>query len=256
MPFLSSKWCHCPCNNGIVALDLQQCCCPWSATALLPFLQWHCCHTQASVIALIAMALLSSLVRRHPCWHCNGVVALIAMALLLLMCRRLCCHCNGDCRSCCNDVSTIVKLAWSSSWCCCPCNNEVVAVINAHASLLSSRSPLSCWCCCPQYASISVLVARASLPLLCFCFADNSQASSPLLSWHILSRQQRGRPRRRQRQHQRNKGNNASTTWASMPAEWGWWCQHKEGDNASAVDDASMMRANASTTRATTWARW
>jgi hypothetical protein len=78
---------------------------------LFPLLQWHPCHPQAGVIALVAMALLSSSMHRHPCHHHNGVVALIMMVLLLLMHRHLCCHCNGDCHSHYNGVSALVELA-------------------------------------------------------------------------------------------------------------------------------------------------
>ncbi len=45
------RWCHCPCINGIVALDPQHCCCPCCngiiaifKLALLPSSQWHCRH--------------------------------------------------------------------------------------------------------------------------------------------------------------------------------------------------------------------
>jgi hypothetical protein len=79
--------------------------------------------------------------------------------------------------------------------------------------------PLSHWHCCPQCAGIIALIAQASLPLLWLHCAVNLQASSPLLSWHVLSHGQHGRLRRRQRQHQRNKVDNASATRAAMPAQ-------------------------------------
>ncbi len=134
-----------------------------------------------------------------------------------------------------------------SSWCVC-----AVALVSL---------PLSCWHCFSWWAGFSALTAQASLPSLCLHCAVNLQASLPSLSWHVLSRGRRGRPRRRQRQHQRNKGNkhqhdkggNASTMRAMMPAQRGqqcqrnWQrhfdksrCQHDEGDNADKVVDAAM----------------
>jgi hypothetical protein len=119
-------------------------------------------------------------------------------------------------------------------------------------------SPLSHWHCCPQCAGIIALIAQASLPLLCLHCAVNLQAPSPLLSWHVLNHGRHGRLRCRQWQHQRNKGDDASATRAATPAQWGPWCQHKdkEGDNASVIDDASMIRADTRLTRATTQTRW
>jgi hypothetical protein len=77
--------------------------------ALLPLLQWHCHHPQASIVTLVAMALLSSLMRKPPRCHCNGIVALVVMALLSLMCRHLHHHCDGNHHPLCDDVSAILQ---------------------------------------------------------------------------------------------------------------------------------------------------
>ncbi len=80
-------------------------------------------------------------------------------------------------------------------------------------------SSLSHWHCCPWCAGIFVLIAQASLPLLCLHCAVNLQVSSPLLSWHVLNHGWHGRLRCRQQQHQRNKVDNASATRAATPAQ-------------------------------------
>ncbi len=104
-PLPLSSWLHCPCNKGVVTLDLQRHCCPRCdgivavlKLASLPSLQWCCCHHQchrphcssaswqrcrqcACVFAVVVMA----------------IVALVTMALSLLLMRR--------------HVSAIVKLA-------------------------------------------------------------------------------------------------------------------------------------------------
>jgi hypothetical protein len=147
------------------------------------------------------MALLPSL-----CWghhqYCVGVVTLVA--------PRCCPYCtdlftltsHGHCQRLCTGVVAPVKLT-------CVCTLALLSL------------PLSRWHCCPWCTGISALVMQASLPLLCLCRAVDLQASLPLLSWHVLrlSRGQHQSPRRRQRQHQRNKGNDASTTRAAMPAQ-------------------------------------
>jgi hypothetical protein len=139
------------------------------------------------------------LLRWCHCQDCTGVVS----PLLPLRCSPYCTdlfalmlhrrhhrHCTGG-------VAPI-NLA------CLRCCASVVALVTL-ASLPSVR-----W----HY----YLIAQASLPLLCLHCAVNLQASSPLLSWHVLSHGRHGRLRRRQRQHQRNKVNNASTTRVAMPA--------------------------------------
>jgi hypothetical protein len=62
----SSSWHCCPCNNGVITLDLQRFYCPHPdgivaalKLVLLPLLQWHCHHHQ----------------HHHPCyllasWSC------------------------------------------------------------------------------------------------------------------------------------------------------------------------------------------
>ncbi len=90
LPLLS--WCHCPCNNGIVALDLLWHCCPYCNgivavlnLALFPLLQWcHSHHQYAGFLAIIAMALLT-LLQLHWCRKCAGVFAVDAMAIAPLV---------------------------------------------------------------------------------------------------------------------------------------------------------------------------
>ncbi len=108
-------------------------------------------------------------------------------------------------------------------WCCCPCNAGVVALGTLTLAPLSCR--ILCLCC----AFVVQLIHRCLHPC--------------------------GRPRHRQWKHQRNKGNGASTKRAATPAQWGQWCQHK-GNNASTIDDASVMRTHASATRGTMRTRW
>jgi hypothetical protein len=147
---------------------------------LLPTLQWRYCCPQAGVIALIVMASLSSLMCRRPCCHCNDIVALVVMALLLLMCRRLCRHGCGNCCPHCDGISAIVKLAYSSSWRCCPRNNGVVAVIDNDRHCCPRRAgmfaPLR-WCHCPCHTGVDILGALALMPSshrpLCPCCACN-----------------------------------------------------------------------------------
>jgi hypothetical protein len=191
----------------------------------------HLCHCRNIVVALAAMASMrSSSWCPHPCrngiitivnaqvslllylWHCYpgcaGAIAKIARALY-----RPCCPCVvvlialTSLPSCCIGVITIITpvLLPLSTW-------HVCAVV-----LVSL--PLSHWHCRPRCAGIIALIAQASLPLLCLHCAVDLQASSPLLSWHVLTHRRHGRLRRRQRQHQRNKVNNASATRAAMPAQ-------------------------------------
>jgi hypothetical protein len=72
------SWCHCPCPNGVVVVDVQ---------ASLQFKGiCRCCD---SVIALVTMALLpSSSWCRHPC-H-NGVVAIVDAQVSLLLSQWHC----------------------------------------------------------------------------------------------------------------------------------------------------------------------
>jgi hypothetical protein len=157
--------------------------------------------------------LLSSMCRRlYRCY--NGLVAFIALASLPTL--------HGRCLPCCASVIVFIVLTSSPhiAWAlllllhqrCCPiklaCLRCCVGVV-----------PLSHGCCHPWYTGISTLVTQASLPLLCFCCAVDSQASSPLLSWHVLSHGQRGRPHQRQQQHQGKKGNNTSTLREAIPAQ-------------------------------------
>ncbi len=69
-----------------------------------------------------------------PCYY--GVTVIDAQASL--QSKHLCC--------CCNNVVALVVMALSllSSWCCRPCHNGIIAIVNVQVSL-----PLSGWCCCP-----------------------------------------------------------------------------------------------------------
>jgi hypothetical protein len=161
---------------------------------LLPLLEWRCCHPQVGIVALIAMVLLSSLMLRHPC-HCKSIVALVAMVLfpsmrrhfaiiviaivalkmmvlLVLLMRRCPCHCRDGVvalvtmaslpliHNCFVALVAMVSLP-SSSWCCCPCCNGIVVIINAQASFPSSQ-----WRCCPCHDGVVAIDAQAYLPLL------------------------------------------------------------------------------------------
>jgi hypothetical protein len=53
----SSRWHYCPCCNGVLAVDVQASL-PSLQWQLLPSLQWHLCHSQASLV--IKLALLPS----------------------------------------------------------------------------------------------------------------------------------------------------------------------------------------------------
>ncbi len=165
---------------------------------LLPSSRWRCCHSQcAGVFAIVTMML-----------YCAGAIANIAQALFLFLHRR--------CHPYCPDLFHLTLHGH-----CHPCCTVLLPPLSWHVCAIALvLLPLSRWHCCPWYTGISVLVVQASLPLLSFLRAVNSQqASLPSLSWHVLSRGQRGRPCRRQRQHQRNKGNGTSTARAVMPAQ-------------------------------------
>ncbi len=142
--------------------------------ALLPSSSWHC--------LFVAMVSVSSLMCRHPCHHCNGIVALITMALLPLIRRCLCCHCNSDCCPFCNSISAIVDLAWSSSWRHCPCNNGVVAIINAQESVL-----LLSWCHYPHCDGGTAINAQASLQSGHLCHHCNKVAALVAMAMLQLS---------------------------------------------------------------------
>jgi hypothetical protein len=70
------------------------------AITLLPLLQWHCCHCQADIVALIMMALSPLLMRRRLC-RCNN--AFVALVVLVPLPKQ-----HG---------------------CCCPCYSGVVVII-------------------------------------------------------------------------------------------------------------------------------
>jgi hypothetical protein len=138
--------------------------------------------------------------RRRLC-HCHhGVVALVVLAPLPIL-HRCCCPC-------CTGAVVIIALTSLPSRCM-----AVVTVVapvllpplswHVYAVVLVLL-PLSRWCCYPWCAGISALVMQASLPSLCLHCSVDLQASSPLLSWHVLSCKWLGGPRRRQWQHQRH----------------------------------------------------
>ncbi len=212
--------------------------------ASLPSSSWCCCPCHDGEMPL--------LMRRHLCCYHDGIIALIVPALLPTL-HRWCC-------ACCTSMIVLIALTSLPSH----CMGVVTVIAPAFLSPLSWHFcsvalvslPLSCWFCYPWCAGISALIVKVSLPLLCFHCAVDSQVSLLLLSWHLLSHGPLGEPRRRQLQHQRNKSNDTNLTRVAMPAWWGQWCQHKEGDNASTIDNVSMMKANASTIRETTRLRW
>jgi hypothetical protein len=176
---LSSRWRCCPCNNGIVTLDSQWLCCP-VAMASLPSSSWRCCPCcngvvviinvvalvaccQAGIFAIDAQASLPSTCR---CLHCCRDVALVTMASLPLSMRR---HLHR----CWANVVTLVACCWAGvvvlvaitllpSMCrglchfcncnCCRHDNCSVAIVDAQASVLSSR-----WCHCPHNYGIVAL---------------------------------------------------------------------------------------------------
>ncbi len=94
---LLSSWHCCPHNNGVVALYPHRHCCPCCTgivavlkLALLPLLQWHCCHHQCTgILAIIAMTLLPSLQWRC-CRGCAASLLLLQWQLLPLLWLHLC----------------------------------------------------------------------------------------------------------------------------------------------------------------------
>jgi hypothetical protein len=149
--------------------------------------------------AIVTMASLPSLCWCH-CQDCTGIV----FPLLPLRCSpyyadlfALMSHWHHHCH--CTGVDALINLA------CLHCCASVVAVVTLN--------------CCPWCAGIIALIAQASLPLLCLLCAVSLQASSPLLSWHVLSHGQHCRLCHRQRQHQRNKVNDARATRVATPAQ-------------------------------------
>ncbi len=203
---LQLSMCRHLCSLGIFAIV---------AILLLPLTQWRCCRLQAGVVALVTMASLPSSMRRRLC-HChNDVAALVALVPSPTLHGHCCLCCTGvvilialtSLLSHCMGIVTIVAPVLLPQLSCCVCTIALVLL------------PLSRWHCCPWCADIITLIAQASLPLLCLHCAVDLQVPSPSLSWHLLSRGQHGGPHRRKQQHQPNKGNNASTTRAVMPAQ-------------------------------------
>jgi hypothetical protein len=111
------------------------------------------------------MALLTLLMRRHPCRCQAGIVALITMALLSLIHESV-------------VVFVTMTLLLSSSWCCCPCHNGVICIIDAQASLPSLQ-----WHCCPCHDGVVAIDAQGLLPFLQMAIiALVAMASVPQLS--------------------------------------------------------------------------
>ncbi len=150
----------------------------------------------------------SSMHRRFCC--CNyGIVALVALAPIVSPLLLLCCSPYRT------DLFALMS-HWHHHRHC----TGVVAPVNlACLRCCASVFALATLNFCPRCTGIIALIAQASLPLFCLHCAVNLQASSPLLSWHVLSHGRHGRLLGRQRQHQRNKVDNASTTRVAMPAQ-------------------------------------
>ncbi len=193
------------CSPGIFAIV---------AILLYPLPQWRLCPLQAGVVALVVMVYL-------PLSMCGGLCHCHMALLPLLRWRHRRLH--GHCCPYCTCIVILIVLTSLPS---CPMG-IIIVIAPVLLPLLTWRVcavalvllPLSRWCCCPWCAGIITLIMQASLPSLCLHCAVDLQASLPLLSWHVLSRRRHGRPRRRQRQHQRNKVNNASMTRAATPAQ-------------------------------------
>jgi hypothetical protein len=108
------------------------------------------------------MGLLPSSMRRHLCchWHhcprCNGVA--VVNAQVLLQSRRFVVV----------EIALLPLSQWCHCrphWCCCPCHDGIIAIINAQVSL-----PLSQWRWRPHCAgAIANNIARVLSPLLHHC---------------------------------------------------------------------------------------
>jgi hypothetical protein len=161
------------CQAGVVALVVM---------ALLPPMRRHLAIVLMTIVPLITMVFLPFLCAAISATvelatlPSSLVVALIAMAPLLLMQS---CHNNCDCWPHDNGFVAVVNAQASlqlSSWCCCPCNNGVVALGLQHccfpccdgivAILKLALLPLSQWCLCHhQCAGILTIITMALLPL-------------------------------------------------------------------------------------------
>jgi hypothetical protein len=108
------------------------------AIMLLPSLQWHCCYSQAGVVALVTIASLPFLMCWHLCRCHNGVVALVALAPFPMLHR----HCHPYCAS----IIAIILLTSLPSGC------MGIATVVAPALL-----PLSTWQVCAMECGYNYL---------------------------------------------------------------------------------------------------
>jgi hypothetical protein len=168
------RWHQLPLNNGIVTLDLQQCCCPCCdcivailKLAYLHSLQWHwyhhqchcpccllaswhCCHQCGGIFAAVAMAIVahvtmaSSPLLIHRCVSAVVELALLPSPLVAElvpspMLQWHCCHqCAGFCH--CRNFNF------------CPNDNGIIANVDAQTSLSLLR-----WWGCPWNNGIVAL---------------------------------------------------------------------------------------------------
>jgi hypothetical protein len=115
------------------------------------------------VVAIINAQASLLLLSCHCCPRCNGVAVINAQASLQ---SRHLCHC-------CNKVVAFVTTALlpTSSWCCCPCKDGVIAIADAQASL-----PLSRWrchtCCAGTIANIALALSHLLCQHCCHYSAD------------------------------------------------------------------------------------
>jgi hypothetical protein len=164
----------------------------------------------------MTMALLPSLMHRHPC-HCQaGIVVLVTMALSPLICKWCCCPC-------CDGIVTVLKLAslpslqWHclhhrchhphcllASWHqCCLCASifaavtmaifGIIAIVNAQACLSHCQASIITLVACCQ-ASVVTHIAMALVPSMRRVFAIIAIAIVALMMMVLLPLLMRRRP--------------------------------------------------------------
>jgi hypothetical protein len=159
MSSLLLSWHHCPCCNGVAAIDVQ---------ASLQSRRLCCCHD--NIVALVAMALLLS--SSWCCCPCHDRVVAIIDAQVSLMLSQWPCRpfalaplptFHGHCPPCCIGVIIPIVLTFL------PSRYMGVVTIVAPALL-----PLLSWCvcavhccCCTCHASVVILHALALATLSC-----------------------------------------------------------------------------------------
>jgi hypothetical protein len=125
--------------------------------ALFPLSQCRCCHPQAGVVALVAMASLSSSMLLPS-------LLVIKLLLLLSMQRHLCHCCDGN---------------------CCSCHDGIVAIVDAQACLCGCwASIIALVACC--WAGIVALIVMALLLSMCRVFAVVAIAIDALMTMASL----------------------------------------------------------------------